>query len=85
MKAKKYHENYLRRVAIVQRITEEHYEEGRLDRCYAHVWRHYVYPVVPCCYHTYLSMLRVDVDKARAEMKEAVSKPQRGWTQTRLF
>lgn len=82
---KNYHENYLRRVALVQRITDEHYEPGRLDRCYAHVWRYYVYPVVPCCYHTYLSMLKVDVDKERKQMTEAVSKPQRRWVIPNIF
>lgn len=69
------HENYLRRAELVQEITREHYEAGRLDRCHAEVWRRWVYPVYPCCYHTYLSLLRVDVAQERLSMQKAVSKP----------
>ena len=71
------HENYLRRAELVQEITREHYEAGRLDRCHAEVWRRWVYPVYPCCYHTYLSLLRVDVAQERLSMQKAVSKPSR--------
>lgn len=73
--SKVYHENYLRRVEMVQRITLKHYEPGRLDRCYKEVWRRWVYPLYPCCYETYRTMLGVNVAQARKAMKEAAEKP----------
>lgn len=56
--AKKPHKNTLLRIEHVCAITRQHYEEGNLARCYKQVWRHYVFPVYPMCYHTFLSYLR---------------------------
>ncbi len=56
--AHKPHKNTLLRIQHVCDITRQHYEEGNLSRCYKQVWRRYVYPVYPCCYHTFLSYLR---------------------------
>ncbi len=65
------HENYLKKVEKVQKITQEHYEKGRLDKCYAQIWRHYIYPLFPMCYESYRSMLKIDVAKERKQMKRA--------------
>lgn len=73
--SKKYHENYLRRVEMIQRITSKYYEAGRMDRCYAEVWRRWVYPIYPCCYETYRNMLSINVSLERKRMQEAVDKP----------
>lgn len=56
--ASKPHKNTLLRIQHVCDITRRHYEEGNLSKCYKQVWRHYVFPVYPCCYHTFLSYLR---------------------------
>lgn len=56
------HKNKLLRIQRVCDITREHYEEGNLAKCYKMVWRRYVYPIYPMCYHTYLSYLRVGLD-----------------------
>lgn len=56
--ATKPHKNTLLRIQHVCDITREHYEEGNLAKCYKQVWRHFVYPVYPMCYHTFLSYLR---------------------------
>lgn len=46
--ANKPHKNTLLRIQHVCDITWQHYEEGNLAKCYKQVWRHYVYPVIPC-------------------------------------
>ena len=56
--AHKPHKNTLLRIQHVCDITRQHYEDGNLSKCYKQVWRRYVYPVYPCCYHTFLSYLR---------------------------
>lgn len=56
--ANKPHKNTLLRIKLVCDLTRQHYEEGNLARCYKQVWRRFVYPVYPMCYHTYLSYLR---------------------------
>lgn len=55
----KLHKNTLLRIQRVCDITRQHYEEGNLARCYKQVWRIYVYPIYPMCYHTYLYYLSV--------------------------
>ena len=52
------HENTRRRITTVKKLAAKHYEEGNLAKCYKQVWRHFVYPVYPMCYHTFLSYLR---------------------------
>ncbi|MFR6435870.1 hypothetical protein [uncultured Porphyromonas sp.] len=85
-KNKGLHENYLRRVELVQRLTAQYYEPERLDRCYMQVWRHKVYPLYPCCYRTYLKMLKVDVPRERERMRQAMSRPEHvRWVQPGLF
>lgn len=56
--ASKPHKNTLLRIQHVCDIARQHYEEGNLSKCYKQVWRRYVFPVYPCCYHTFLSYLR---------------------------
>ena len=50
------------------------------------VWRHKVYPLYPCCYRTYLKMLKVDVPRERERMRQAMSRPEHvRWVQPGLF
>lgn len=56
--ATKPHKNTLLRIQHVCDITRQHYERENLAKCYKQVWRHYVFPVYPMCYHTFLSYLR---------------------------
>ena len=61
------HENTLRRIEHVARMTNLHYEAGRLDRCYKAVWRKYIYPVYPMDYRTYLRYLNVNYKRELRE------------------
>ena len=54
----KHHKNTLLRIKHVCEITQQYYEEGNLQKCYKEIWRRYVYPIYPMCYHTYLSYIR---------------------------
>lgn len=69
------HENYLRRVKAVQDIVREHYEPGRLDRCYSEVWRRWVYPQYPMSQRTFYRLLKIDLRREQTKMQEAKSKP----------
>lgn len=51
------HENQRRKVKLIQEITQRYYEPGRQDRCYKAVWKHYIYPIYPMCYRTYLNYI----------------------------
>ena len=73
--SKTYHENYLRRVEMIQRLTKQFYRPESLQHCYAEVWRRHIYPYYSIAYDTYMRMLQIDVEKARENMKEAVDKP----------
>ena len=44
--------------------------EGNLAKCYKQVWRHYVFPVYPMCYHTFLSYLRRGLEDYRQPPKD---------------
>lgn len=68
--AKTPHKNTLLRIQLVCDITRQHYEEGNLARCYKQVWKRYVYPVYPCCYHTYLSYLRCGLEGYRERSED---------------
>lgn len=68
-------ENRLRMIQRVQELALAHYELGRLDRCYAEVWRRYVYPVYPICYDTFLRYMAVDVAEEASRVEVAKSKP----------
>lgn len=59
------HKNTQLRIAHVCEITRAHYEEGNLAKCYKQVWRRWVYPVYPMCYHTFLSYLREGLEGYR--------------------
>lgn len=69
------HENYLRRVKVVQELVKQHYEAGRLDRCYSEVWRRWVYPRYPMSQRTFYRLLKVDLPQEQTKMQEAKSKP----------
>lgn len=60
-----YHDNTLRRIELVCKIVNQHYEQGRRDRCYKEVWRRYVVPVYPMCYRTFLKYIGVNVSQER--------------------
>lgn len=60
MKKPKHHKSTLARAKDVKLITAQHYEPGNNRRCYMQIWRHYIYPVYGCCYHTYLNYLGID-------------------------
>jgi hypothetical protein len=68
--ATKPHKNTLLRIQHVCDITRQHYEEGNLAKCYKQVWRHYVFPVYPMCYHTFLSYLRRGLEGYRQPPKD---------------
>lgn len=68
--ANKSHKNTLLRIQHVCDITRQHYEEGNLAKCYKQVWRHYVFPIYPMCYHTFLSYLRRGLKGYREPSKD---------------
>lgn len=49
---------YFRRAEEIQRITNEHYEPGRQDRCLKWVWKRHIYPTFGVCYSSYLGYLK---------------------------
>lgn len=64
------HKNTLLRIQHVCDITRQHYEEGNLSKCYKQVWRRHVYPVYPCCYHTFLSYLRRGLESYKTKARD---------------
>ncbi|MBQ3250442.1 MAG: hypothetical protein IJB05_04785 [Bacteroidales bacterium] len=66
----KHHKNTLLRIKHVCEITQLHYEEGNLQKCYKEIWRKYVYPIYPMCYHTYLSYIRTPMSELRERDEE---------------
>lgn len=50
---------YIRRVAAIKNIAEQHYEPERHDKCWKAVWRRVIYPVYGISYHTFLSYMKV--------------------------
>lgn len=64
--AGKLHENTRLRIQKVCDITRRHYEQGNLARCYKQVWRHYVFPVYPMCYHTFLHYLSLGMEEYKS-------------------
>lgn len=73
--SKRYHENYLRRVDMIQRLTKQFYQPESIQHCYAEVWRRHIYPLYAYSYDVYMRMLKIDVEAERNHMKEAVDKP----------
>lgn len=49
---------YYRRAMTIQEITRRYYEPERQDRCFAAVWRRYIYPAFGICYASYLRYLK---------------------------
>lgn len=49
---------YYIRAKMIQEFTAQHFEPGRQDRCYAAIWRRYIYPRLGICYMTYLRYLK---------------------------
>lgn len=70
MTKSRHHRNTLKRMEHVCAIVQEHYEPGVQAKSYYRVWRDYVYPVYPCCYHT---MLRYISTNVKAELREKES------------
>ena len=66
----KHHINKLRLIKNVCAIVQEHYEEGNRSRCYKEVWRKYVYPIYPMCYHTFLSYINTPLGDLRKPPKD---------------
>lgn len=54
----RHHPNTCERIKRVQEIVKQHYEPGNNQRNYRQIWRLYVNPVYPMCYHTFLSYVR---------------------------
>lgn len=54
MKKDRHHKNFIKRVRLVCRIVQEHYEPGDQKKSYFQVWKKYVNPVYPMCYRTLL-------------------------------
>lgn len=52
--SKKLHKNVELRIKNVCALAQLHYEAGNQSKCYKAVWRHYIYPVYPMCYRTFL-------------------------------
>lgn len=70
MGKRKHHRNYLKRVRLVCRIVREHYEPGNQSKNYYQVWRLYVNPVYPMCYHTMLRYISTPLPKENEEEKD---------------
>lgn len=51
------HINTRRRIKLVCDIVNQHYEVGNQSKCYKAVYRRYVNPVYPMCYHTFLKYI----------------------------
>lgn len=66
------------RAAIIKEICEiakEHYEPGDQSKCYAAVWRNYVYPKYRIHYRTFLDYVSVpasEVNRTLNECKDAM-------------
>lgn len=41
-----------------------------MQKCYKEIWRKYVYPIYPMCYHTYLSYIRTPMSELRERDEE---------------
>ena len=63
MTSTRHHRNTLKRMRLVCDIVQQHYEPGNQSKSYYRVWKQYVYPVYPCCYHTMLRYLGTNINK----------------------
>lgn len=46
-------------------IVQEHYESGNYAKSYFKVWKQFVYPVYPMCYHTLLKYINTPLGDLR--------------------
>lgn len=67
---KKHHNNTIRRMRLVCEIVKEHYEPGDQRRSYYQVWKLFVNPVYPMCYHTMLRYISTPLPKEEETEKE---------------
>lgn len=67
----KQRKNTLRRVRLVCDIVQQHYEPGNYAKSYYKIWRQYVNPVYPMCYHTLLRYISTPT----GELKEQATVP----------
>lgn len=61
----KHHKNTLLRIQKVCAIVQEHYESGNYSKSYFKVWKQFVYPVYPMCYHTLLKYINTPLGELR--------------------
>lgn len=61
MELKPKHANHYRKVKLVQDIVQQHYIDGVTS--YKGIWRKYVNPVYPMCYHTFISYINTVVPR----------------------
>lgn len=67
---KRSQKNYIQRIRLVCKIVQEHYEPGNQTASYKEVWRRYVNPVYPMCYHTLLRYISKPIPKEDDDKKE---------------
>ena len=66
----KHHRNLIKRIRLVCRIVQEHYEPGNQAKCYYQVWKKYVNPVYPMCYRTMLRYISTPLPKEEEQTKD---------------
>ncbi len=62
-KSNRHYRSTIEKAKMINSITKRYYEEGNQKRSYKGVWRSYIYPLYPMCYHTYLSYLSIARNK----------------------
>lgn len=67
---KKRYESTYRKAEMIAKITQEHYEAGNLQKCYAAIWRKYIRPRFGICYNTYLNYLGIPTSPSAKEDKD---------------
>ena len=70
MGMKSLHRNYVKRIRLVCRIVQEHYEPGNQSKSYYQVWKKYVNPVYPMCYRTLLRYISTTLPKEEPETQD---------------
>jgi len=68
--SKQYHNNILRKIALVKELAARHYEPGNQSKSYYQVWRLYVNKVYPCHYKTFMRWINTDLAVLEAELAE---------------
>ncbi len=70
MGRKRSNRNYIRRMKLVCKIVQEHYEPGDQSKCYHQVWKLYVNPIYPMCYRTMLRYIATPLPNEEETEKE---------------